>query len=191
MMQTATVLHDVLAGLLSYPAAGFHAQVAAAPAEIRPVCAPAADRLAAFAAFVERQPVSELEELFTRTFDINPACSLEVGWHLFGERYERGDFLVRMRTHMRALDLPESSELPDHLGHVLPVLGRLPREEAEAFAAQSCLPALDKMCEAFGPEPHPYLDLLEAIRTAVRILHTAPDGRGVPPSTPAPDQGGA
>ncbi len=41
------------------------------------------------------------EELYTRTFDLNPVCALEIGWHLFGEDYERGAFLVRMRDQLR------------------------------------------------------------------------------------------
>ena len=27
----------------------------------------------------------QLQELFIQTFDLNPVCSLEMGWHLFGE----------------------------------------------------------------------------------------------------------
>lgn len=190
-MQTTTVLHDVLASLLCYPTEGFHAVAAAAPGEVRPGCAAAADRLAPFAGHVAKQSMAELEELYTRTFDINPSCSLELGWHLYGERYDRGDFLVRMRTYLRALDLAETVELPDHLTQVLPVLGRMPREAAEAFAQQSCLPALDKMIEAFGEEPNPYRDVLEAIRITVRSLHTVPDGGGAASPIPGTDQGGA
>lgn len=173
MTQTVTVVHDVLAALLAYPTEGFAARVAAAPGELRPACARAAERLAPFVDYVQQHAPSDLEELYTRTFDINPACSLEVGWHLYGERYDRGEFLVRMRNYLRALGLPESVELPDHLTHVLPVLGRLTREDAEAFALHFVLPALDKMCAAWGEEPNPYRGVLEAIRDAVRALHAA------------------
>ena len=40
--------------------------------------------------FVEQHELWQIEETFTRTFDVNPACALEVGWHLFGEEYARG-----------------------------------------------------------------------------------------------------
>jgi len=39
------------------------------------------------------------------TFDINPACALEVGWHLFGEDYMRGQFLVRMREELSKYEI--------------------------------------------------------------------------------------
>ena len=42
--------------------------------------------------------VEDLQELYTRTFDWNPDTSLEIGWHLYGENYERGEFLVEVRA---------------------------------------------------------------------------------------------
>ncbi len=39
----------------------------------------------------------EIEEMFTRTFEINPVCALEVGWHVYGEEYARGALMVRLR----------------------------------------------------------------------------------------------
>ena len=51
----------------------------------------------------------ELQELFTRTFDLNPACTLEIGWQLYGEDYRRGEFLVQMRQGLREKGLPESA----------------------------------------------------------------------------------
>src|SRR6266568_3182701 len=55
------------------------------------------------------------QELYVQTFEFNPACTLELGWHLFGENYERGEFLVRMREQLRRHGIAESNELPDHL----------------------------------------------------------------------------
>ena len=37
----------------------------------------------------------QIQELYTRTFDINPVCTLEIGWHIFGEDYARGALLVK------------------------------------------------------------------------------------------------
>ena len=61
----------------------------------------AAVDVARFGEFLERHDMWQVEEAFTGTFDVNPACALEVGWHLFGEEYARGMFLVRMREEMR------------------------------------------------------------------------------------------
>ncbi|HSE32303.1 MAG TPA: hypothetical protein VLA93_12100, partial [Pyrinomonadaceae bacterium] len=49
-----------------------------------------------FRAGIENFSLSNLQELYTRTFDLNPACALEIGYHLFGENYKRGEFLANL-----------------------------------------------------------------------------------------------
>ena len=95
----------------------------------------AAKAAADFGAFAEQHELWEVEEAFTRTFDVNPTCALEVGWHLFGEEYARGMFLVRMREELRKYSLPESAELPDHIAHVLAVVAAMPDDEAAQLRA--------------------------------------------------------
>ena len=90
----------------------------------------------------------EMQELYVQTFEFNPACTLEIGWHLFGENYERGEFLVRMREQLRRHGIAESSELPDHLTHLLVLIGRMEHPEAAELAGQFLLPALAKVREA-------------------------------------------
>jgi len=107
-----------------------------------------------------------LQELYTQTFDLNPTCSLEVGWHLYGENYSRGEFLVAMRQTLRRLKVMETTELPDHLTHVLAAFGRMDTAEAGRFGPEFLLPALEKMLQ--GPKGGAYAAVLEAIRAAIR-----------------------
>ena len=109
-----------------------------------------------FGAFGEHHELWELEEAFTRTFDVNPACALEVGWHLFGEEYARGMFLVRMRQELRKYGLPESAELPDHISHVLSVVAAMPDDEAARFVRACVQPAVAKMNLALQDKDTPY-----------------------------------
>ncbi|MBI3194547.1 MAG: molecular chaperone TorD family protein [Ignavibacteriae bacterium] len=115
--------------------------------------------------------LSELEELYTRTFDINPIANLEIGWHLYGEQYERGEFLVMMRSLLREHAVEESSELPDHLTHVLLALGRMKKEEADAFAVKYVSPSIEKIVEAFGETENAYVHLLHAIKNFLEQQH--------------------
>ena len=55
------------------------------------------------------------EQLGDAYRDINPECTLEVGWQLYGEDYNRGAFLVRMRAWMRSVGVEERGELPADL----------------------------------------------------------------------------
>jgi nitrate reductase assembly molybdenum cofactor insertion protein NarJ len=101
------------------------------------------------------------QELYVQTFEFNPACTLEIGWHLFGENYERGEFLVRMREQLRRHGIGESTELPDHLTHLLPLIGRMERADAAELAGQFILPALGKIRDAL--KDNPYRTTLAAI----------------------------
>jgi len=128
----------------------------------------AATEIAVFGAFLEQRELWEAEEEFTRTFDVNPACALEVGWHLFGEEYARGMFLVRMREELRKYNLTESAELPDHVVHVLDVIGAMPDDEASRFVKACVLPAVLKMHAALEGTGRPYSNVVSCLAT---ILH--------------------
>lgn len=119
---------------------------------------------------------TDMEELYTRTFDINPVCSLEIGWHLYGENYDRGAFLVTMRELLRMHSVPESSELPDHLTHALRVLGRMSENERRRFAARSIAPALEKMLDGIPREGNPYRHLIDAYDALLRPASLHPQG---------------
>lgn len=163
-MQRLTNIYDLAAGLLFYPGTDYGAQIERCRQEFAAVLPQAEDFLTAFADAVGKLTPEEVEELFTRTFELNPLCALEVGWHLFGENYSRGEFLVQMRQALRQHDLAESTELPDHLGHVLSVLGRLKQAESSFFAEHYVLPALDKMLAGLAGKDNPYENLLAAVR---------------------------
>ncbi len=119
---------------------------------------------------------TQMEELYTRTFDINPACTLEIGWILYGQQYERGAFLVRMRELLRDHGIGETSELPDHLTLVLRLLDRMDPEEADSFCREKLHPALGKMREGFADPENPYSFVLEAVELALRSFLGPGDG---------------
>lgn len=102
-----------------------------------------------------------MQELYVQTFEFNPACTLEIGWHLFGENYERGEFLVRMREQLRRFGIAESGELPDHLTHLLPLMSQMGHVEAAELAGQFVLPALARIKDAL--KDNPYSTVIAAI----------------------------
>ena len=159
--------YNALADLLRSPRAdsrgGSRDAARAAPAE-------AGARLAEFARALEGKSTLELQELFTVTFDLNPVCSLELGWHLFGENYDRGLLLVKMRGLLRQHGLAESGELPDHLSHALRLLARMEADARRDFAVAIVLPALGKMLDAFRGRQNPYEGVLVALKDHLRSL---------------------
>jgi nitrate reductase delta subunit len=166
-MNSVTRLYDALAALLAYPHAGFAARIDACREALGPHQPEAASHVERFAEATRGLTAEALEELYTQWFDLSPVCSLEVGWHLFGENYARGEFLVEMRQTLRQLGLAESGELPDHLTHVLAALGRMPAKQADRFASRRLLPVLDKMLAELRGKGCPYEAVLEAIQAVV------------------------
>jgi nitrate reductase molybdenum cofactor assembly chaperone len=152
---------------LEYPDQSYAAKLERAAAE-RSAAAP-------FAAAARGLSTEELQELYVRTFELNPPTCLEVGWHLFGENYERGEFLVKMRQEMRRLGVPETTELPDHLTRVLPVMARMEPEEGALFSAEFLGRALEKMRAGLGDKENPYALLLDAVSLAVSTQEVVHD----------------
>jgi len=166
-----TVLWDRVGALFRYPredyfevTRGCHRAFGATEPDVAALLARFLDRM-------EGLSTEAQQELFTATFDLNPSCALEVGWHLFGENYERGAFLVKMRRQLTRFGLSDSGELPDHLTHVLAVLGRMPAEEAEEFACACLLPALGKMRANLAGKSNPFESALDAIALLVERRH--------------------
>lgn len=163
-MDTACQLYDALASLLTYPDAHYLKRAGQCRLMLADVQPEAGGQLGSFVTHIANLGMGELEELYTLTFDLNPVCSLEVGWHLYGENYNRGEFLVLMRQLMREQGLAENTELPDHLSNVLRVVGRLDPKRADRFCIDFLLPALDKMLAGVADKDNPFARVLEAIR---------------------------
>ncbi|MBX2990080.1 MAG: molecular chaperone TorD family protein [Bacteroidetes bacterium] len=169
---------DGLATILSYPGEDYKSRVAeslqfiAAHSDAEEMVG----RLYAFSKAIEGLNKGEMEELYTRTFDINPVSSLEVGWHLYGETYERGAFLVQMRNVLRRCGVEESTELPDHLTSVLHAVGRMERSEAEEFIPSRVLKAMAKMLEGFAGQENPYEHVLVSVQLMLTMMIQTHEG---------------
>ncbi len=128
----------------------------------------AARAIAAFGERCERSSLEELEEIYTRTFEINSKCAPEIGWHLFGEEFTRGMLLVRLREELERYGIPETTELPDHITHVLALVAAMPPEEADRFVPACLYPALQTMRASAERMNSPYLHVLACLDEVVR-----------------------
>ncbi len=119
--------------------------------------------------------LSEMEELYIKTFDLNKAGTLDLGWHLFGEDYNRGLFLVKLREYFQRLGIPETTELPDHVSQVLRTLGRMSRDEANLFAYACVIPSLETVGEGIQKD-NPHDPLIQGLIRLLRNLFDVPLG---------------
>lgn len=153
---------EAVAALFTYPRADYAERV-----EHAAECAASAPLLT-FAGKVLALQLTQLQEVYTNTFDLQPACSLDLGWHLFGEDYQRGLLLARMRRELATHEITESGELPDHLSHALVLLARMKDTQAEEFAATIVTPALERMLDCVPPE-----NVFHALLQSVQQLITS------------------
>lgn len=152
-----------LGDLLFYPKAGYRWRLAECRQLLAGAVPQAVRCLERFEEETGELSNDQFEELYVRCFDHSPAHALEIGWHLFGEDYHRGALLVRLRQELRRHRIAESAELPDHLAHVLVLLGRMESAEAEGFAQACVVPALRKLLDGLEKSGSPYLNLLAAV----------------------------
>jgi nitrate reductase delta subunit len=168
MSDPKIVAYNLLAKALTYPDAAYLGTLEQCREALQDLCPESAAHVAAFAERVAGTSLAELEELYIRTFDLNPLGALDLGWQLFGEEYNRGLFLVKLRTLMHQFHLADTAELPDHITHVLAILARMDDEAAVDFATACVIPAMRKVLDGV-PKDNPYRGLVEA---AMQLLET-------------------
>lgn len=154
---------ELFARLIRYPDAETAALAARAADDAQAAGHPCQDALEAFAVQARTITTAELQEAYTRAFDMSPGTTLEVGWHLFGDTYKRGQFLAYLRGELRQRGIEAGSELPDHLGVLLQLMPRLSNEDSIGLAEDCLLPALDRLVVPL--EGNLYAELLNGLRT--------------------------
>ncbi len=127
------------------------------------------EMLDSFHDYVASSELYQIEELFTTTFDMNKTACLELGWHLYGEDYQRGEFLVKMRGSLEEYQINESIELPDHISHCLLLLAALDEDEAHIFATEYIGKALTIIIKGFDKE-NPYHGLLMCLQSMLQKI---------------------
>jgi nitrate reductase molybdenum cofactor assembly chaperone len=146
-----------LATLFDYPGRDYPAWVQSVYDLLAGRYLVAAAEIAAFAKDLptEGEPLHQdaldvVQEIFTRTFDVQAITTLSVGYVMFGDDYKRGELLVNLNREHRTAGVDCGSELPDHLPNVLRLMARWKdRELAREFAEEILHPALERMIEEF------------------------------------------
>lgn len=113
----------------------------------------AAEALKRFVTFAETSSLSEIQELFLRSFDVQAITTLDIGFVLFGEDYKRGKLLAHLNEEHKNADNPCHTELSDHLPNLLRLLCKMKDEAMRSeIATFLLLPAVEKMISEFSVE---------------------------------------
>jgi nitrate reductase assembly molybdenum cofactor insertion protein NarJ len=143
--------YDDLAALFDYPGPDYPVRVWAAHQSAALRVPEAGGALQAFAKALP--PLPELQEIFTRSFDVQAITTLSVGYLLFGDDYKRGALLANLHREQEAAGVDVGVELPDHLPAVLRLVARwADRELATELVQEVLRPAVDRMIAEFSPD---------------------------------------
>jgi len=140
-----------LADLLDFPGAEFATRGRALADFLRDDYPDAAAEAALFLDAIPHKTL-DLQELYTRTFEVQAVTTLGVGYVLFGDDYKRGALLSNLnREHLEAAN-DCRGELADHLPNVLRLLPKLADQNLVAeLVEQILVPALMLMIREFDP----------------------------------------
>ena len=145
--------YQLLAGLFEYPDAGY-------PGRARNIKDALdgryPDAFAELERFIDLLPANDLhamQELFTRSFDVQAATTLDVGYVLFGDDYKRGILLANLNREHRNASVDTGTELADHIPNLLRLMAVIEDEEILRDLAYAILaPALLEMISEFSAE---------------------------------------
>lgn len=145
--------YHLIAGLFDYPHADFPGRVAEVEKFLDENYQEAGARLKAFADYTRSSTLIEMEELYTRSFDVQAITTLDVGYVLFGDDYKRGEILSNLNREIMKAKLDPGKELADHLPNVLRLLPKLEDEELiKELVSEIIAPALTLMIAEFDPK---------------------------------------
>jgi nitrate reductase delta subunit len=115
---------------------------------------------AAFVKGIQKLSLTEWEELYTITWDLNPVAAPYIGYQMWGENYQRGNFMSNLNRELLNAGIDCDGELPDHLIPVLRYLAAAPEPLPELLEIWPT--ALERISAALkkADAGNPYLHLL-------------------------------
>jgi nitrate reductase assembly molybdenum cofactor insertion protein NarJ len=96
--------------------------------------------------------VYEIQELYTKSFEVQAVTSLEIGYVLYGDDYTRGEVLSNLSAEHKAVANECGGELADHLANVLRLVPKIKdREILFDLMRLMVAPAVENMMKEYTP----------------------------------------
>jgi nitrate reductase assembly molybdenum cofactor insertion protein NarJ len=96
-----------------------------------------------FVEFYSEKTITELEEYYIRTFDVQATCHLDIGYIIFGDDAKRGRFLYHVKEEQEKIANDCGTDLADFLPNILTLLSKTTDEIlVEELSVSILLPAL-------------------------------------------------
>lgn len=166
-------LHELFAEILDYPRRELGAYVQECAALLAHESLETAGLLQRFQRFQAGISLAKLQEAYTSIFDMQPECTLNLGYQLLGDDWRRSILLFKLKEIYQARNFDAGCELPDHLCILLRFLAILEGgSEASELVDDCLLPALSRMAASVQFGESPYRWVLQALLCWLRESRT-------------------
>lgn len=160
--------YNILADVFRYPEEDFPVVVNRCQQFLEQTYPEAAMELSIFANYIHHHSRDEQEELYTKTFDVQPVCYLDLGYVIFGEDYKRGAFLLHMQEEQLKVGNDCGTDLPDNICNILTLFLKTNDQQfIEELAVKILIPGVKKMIGEFEQSR------IELKTKVLRKLHSA------------------
>lgn len=157
-------VYALFADILNYPAPGLSERVNDCASKLATDLPHAGELLRRFQRAHAELGTARLQEIYASTFDMQPECTPNLSYHLFGEDQRRGLFLAKLTELFQPAGVDTGNELPDHLCCLLLYLATGPGAAATADLITDCLlPAVSKIARGVDEASNPYRTVLDAL----------------------------
>lgn len=137
------------------------------------------DASAELEAFSKRLPkdLYQLQEIYTKSFEVQAVTSLEIGYLLYGDDYTRGEVMVHLNGEHTAVGNELRNELSDHLSNVLRLLPKMQDASVvEDLVILMVAPAVEIMMKEYSPDNMEAKDKLYKKQYKTLIIPSVPVG---------------
>lgn len=161
--------YELFAEILDYPGPDLIACVQDCAALIELESPEIAGMLRRFQTYQTAVSLGKLQEAYTSVFDMQPECTLNLGYQLLGDDWRRSILLFKLKEMYEANNFDSGCELPDHLCVLLRFLA-IPKNSSEAAGlVDDCLlPTLSRMAASIQLGESPYRWVLQALLSWLR-----------------------
>lgn len=165
---------QLFAEILDYPGPSVAEATKQCVAIMEAECPEAAAKLRDFEVASTASDLACVQELYTKSFDLQPDCTLNASYHLFGDDWRRSMFLAELKGIYESNAFPTGNELPDHLCLILRFIAlKGPDEQTDELAQECVVPAIRRMLSTLKPGDNPYRHALEALLIWLRPSNEA------------------
>jgi nitrate reductase molybdenum cofactor assembly chaperone NarJ/NarW len=156
---------ESLAGLLYYPQEDYAAAVKNCHNHLLKNHHDAAACISEFMNSADKYTTEELQELYTRTFDIAPICIPYVTAYIYGEEsFERGDLMSKLGEIYARYGFQVAGELPDHIAVILGFADLLNEEEKGELIEYCLTNPVNQMVERLQTADNIFAPVLVAVK---------------------------